>query len=73
MGNDICPLLQDILFITGLVRRIMMDHIGDSVRISSVGDDTDVILEYNNITALPALYLINICGQGNGRPVKVNL
>lgn len=73
MPGDIIPFFQYVLLIPCLQRIIVMNHIGDTVFISPVRDYPDMILKYNNIPALPFVYLRNICCKADRRVFKINL
>ena len=50
-----------------------MDHIGNAVFISPVGDNADVVLEYYNIPTLPLFYFRKICSKAYCPVFKIYL
>ena len=66
MAGKIIPLFQDILLVSFLPWIIMVDDVGYTVFIASVGDNADMFPENNNISALPFFYSGNIGGKADG-------
>ena len=65
MTHDVSSFFQNVLLVGHLPWIIVVNDIGHSIFISSVGHDADMSFEDYNIATLPCFYFWDICGQGN--------
>lgn len=71
MPHNVMAFFQNILFISGLERVVVVDDIGNPLVVALVGHHADVVGKYDSVAALPLVDLGNICGQGDGSMGKV--
>lgn len=72
MPYDIIPLFKDILLIGCLKRIIVMNHIRNTIIISFVRYDSDVILKDHYVSALPLADLMDIYSEPDRVPLKIS-
>ena len=71
MPHNVMAFFQNILFISGLERVVVVDNIGNPLVVALVGHHADVVGKYDNIAALPLVDLGNVRCQRDGSMGKV--
>ena len=71
MPHNVMAFFQNILFISGLKRVVVVDDIGNPLVVALVGHHADVVGKYHNIAALPLVDLGNVRCQRDGGVGKV--
>ena len=60
VSDYVVPFSENVLLVMLLIRSDMVNHIRNAVFVALIGNNTDMVFEHNNISALPLVRFVYV-------------